>query len=107
MNRDRLQLMSRTSSGAVNSKGAQPPTHSFEWRCLKCGEKGSVADDEKFWKFCPYCGGPLDIYFECPMCLKIYRDVPGISGERRLQAHINAVHGKHFEKCKPKEVSAP
>jgi len=27
MSRDRLQLMPRTSNGAVNSKGAQPPTH--------------------------------------------------------------------------------
>lgn len=31
---------------------------------------------------------------QCPVCGKVYLDVPGILGERRLRAHNSAVHGK-------------
>jgi len=31
---------------------------------------------------------------KCSVCGKEYKDVPGIKAERRLRAHISAVHGK-------------
>jgi len=33
----------------------------------------------------------------CPYCGKTYQDLEDLSGERRLRAHISAVHGKKKE----------
>jgi len=30
----------------------------------------------------------------CPICGKEYKDLEGLPGKKRLQKHINAVHGK-------------
>ena len=80
---------------------AQPPKpdddHEFKWKCAKCDREGTVSEDV-FWKFCPYCGSPVDIFFKCCFCGKIYRDNMGVKGERSLQAHINAVHGREGRK---------
>ena len=31
---------------------------------------------------------------KCPFCGKEYEDLAGLPAKRRLQAHINAVHGR-------------
>ena len=33
----------------------------FDWSCPECGESGHVSEDDRVYRFCPYCGHVVKI----------------------------------------------